>query len=245
MKEKGDLKALVIFIHGLGEHINRYNHVFDKFAADGIRVIGFDQRGHGKTWKKEGKLGMTGNLKTFLQDLEAVNASDHSTCPRFVMGHSMGGLFALYAAAYSEIPFVGVISSAPALLPGTPIPTIKYYAGKALSKLFRSPLVDNGLDLANLSRDPKVMENYKTDPLVHGMISLGLADDILSTGEKFCKADFCKIQIPILITHGTNDHLTCPKTSKEFFDKLTVKDKMYKSYEGYFHERKFLLIFSP
>lgn len=37
------------FIHGVGEHIMRYEHVFTRFAANGIRTLAFDQRGHGRT----------------------------------------------------------------------------------------------------------------------------------------------------------------------------------------------------
>jgi alpha-beta hydrolase superfamily lysophospholipase len=43
------LLATVAFIHGLGEHIGRYDHVFSKFASAGIRVFAYDQRGFGRT----------------------------------------------------------------------------------------------------------------------------------------------------------------------------------------------------
>lgn len=41
---EGDLKATMLFCHGIGEHINRYNDLFSTFAVNGIKVISFDQR---------------------------------------------------------------------------------------------------------------------------------------------------------------------------------------------------------
>ena len=41
-------RAVVVLVHGLGEHIQRYQHVADKFNSKGIAMVGFDQQGHGK-----------------------------------------------------------------------------------------------------------------------------------------------------------------------------------------------------
>lgn len=46
---KGKPVATVTFVHGLGEHIARYEHVFSKFAENSIRVFAYDQRGFGRT----------------------------------------------------------------------------------------------------------------------------------------------------------------------------------------------------
>lgn len=37
--------ATVTFVHGYGEYIDRYSHVFPRFADAGIKVNSFDQRG--------------------------------------------------------------------------------------------------------------------------------------------------------------------------------------------------------
>ena len=41
-------KAVICIMHGLGEYINRYEHVAKMFNNNGSAVIGCDQRGHGK-----------------------------------------------------------------------------------------------------------------------------------------------------------------------------------------------------
>ncbi|KAJ3089421.1 hypothetical protein HK102_006438 [Quaeritorhiza haematococci] len=49
--------ACVLAFHGLGDHINRFDHVFTAFAAAGIVVKGMDYRGHGRTHAKNAEKG--------------------------------------------------------------------------------------------------------------------------------------------------------------------------------------------
>lgn len=51
------VRATVLFVHGFGEHCSRYNHVFNVFAAHGIKTTSFDQRGFGQTGRRGGILG--------------------------------------------------------------------------------------------------------------------------------------------------------------------------------------------
>ena len=52
----------------------------------------------------------------------------------------------------------------------------------------------------------------------------------------WCQENADKLQLPILMIHGTEDRLTSPAISREFFDKLTAPDKTYIAYEGGYHE---------
>jgi acylglycerol lipase len=105
-------------VHGLGEHINRYGHVFSKFAASGICVKGLDMRGHGRTLKKNPSYpaGYT-PLKEVWEDILLMDAVEVEGVPKglptFVMGHSLGGLTALsfvYFNANRLANFKGVIA---------------------------------------------------------------------------------------------------------------------------------------
>ena len=46
---KKNIKAVIIIVHGLAEHIGRYNHVGDFFSSSGYAVEGYDLRGHGNS----------------------------------------------------------------------------------------------------------------------------------------------------------------------------------------------------
>jgi len=40
-------KAALIVVHGIAEHADRYRHVAEALAAEGIACFVYDQRGHG------------------------------------------------------------------------------------------------------------------------------------------------------------------------------------------------------
>ena len=56
-------EAIVILIHGFGEHISRYDHVAEKFTAKDISVLGVDLIGHGNF---TGIRGHVDSIKDFL-----------------------------------------------------------------------------------------------------------------------------------------------------------------------------------
>ncbi len=41
-------RAVIVLVHGLGEHIQRYQHVAEKLNAKGIALLVFDQQGTAK-----------------------------------------------------------------------------------------------------------------------------------------------------------------------------------------------------
>ena len=47
--EPTEVKATLILVHGLGEHIERYTPFVEYLAGFGIQTIGFDQRGFGRS----------------------------------------------------------------------------------------------------------------------------------------------------------------------------------------------------
>lgn len=89
----------------------------------------------------------------------------------------------------------------------------------------------------NVSDDPRVEDEFNTDPLTYKgkvRISTGLAildgiDDLAS------KAHL--ITCPLTIHHGANDRVTDPNGSKQFFDKIRTpnSEKSIKIWPGYEH----------
>ena len=52
-------RAVIILVHGLGEHIQRYNYWADLFRKEGIGFAGVDLPGHGRSD------GRRGNIKSY------------------------------------------------------------------------------------------------------------------------------------------------------------------------------------
>ena len=65
-KPEGKVKAVVALVHGLGEHIGRYDHVAEAFGKAGFAMVGFDQRGHGRS---EGIRGYETSYDAIMDDI--------------------------------------------------------------------------------------------------------------------------------------------------------------------------------
>ena len=89
-------KAIVIIVHGMAEHIERYQGFAERLVDNDIIAYGYNQRGHkGSISKKEdyGYMSDADNFITLVSDLYEVVEQikkEHSDLPIFIFGHSMG-----------------------------------------------------------------------------------------------------------------------------------------------------------
>jgi acylglycerol lipase len=108
---------------------------------------------------------------------EAIIKAKRQDVPLVLMGHSMGGGIVLnYVARKDQYKgyklLTAVIASAPLVTLSMPIPAIKYYPLKGLSKVLPSFTIRAGLDPSGISHDKEEVEIYKNDPLVHDFATL-------------------------------------------------------------------------
>ncbi len=96
----------LIIIHGMGEHISRYDAFLKTLEAHNIYALGIDLRGHGQTAPKD-RLGILQNTDTFpamMNDIHTLYREEKKTYPALkwtLMGHSMGSVIARgYAHEY-------------------------------------------------------------------------------------------------------------------------------------------------
>ncbi len=89
-------RAVVVLAHGLGEHIQRYEHVAEAFDQRDFALMGFDQQGHGKSGGKRGVIAGNDSLIPIFRLLFILQATMAPNQPVFLYGHSMGALEALY-----------------------------------------------------------------------------------------------------------------------------------------------------
>ncbi|KAF8961334.1 hypothetical protein BGZ46_001372 [Entomortierella lignicola] len=239
----GDPVASVVFVHGFGEHITRYDHVFVEFNRAGIQVSAFDQRGAGETAKRSRSVGETGGYAKAIPDItEALQRGEIKGLPLFLMGHSMGGGLVLNYDCIGPLRtrLAGVIACSPLIIPAPPSRTNGLVLSfvNLLSWVLPSLTVPLMLPVKYISRDPVEVAKYKADPLVHGWCSTRGLVDMLENG-KALLADRYKVitpDVPLLIAHGTADGLTDQPTSEAFIKKIRVKDCEYKAYSGFYHE---------
>lgn len=221
-------KATVCLVHGLGEHAGRYAHVGAALNRAGYAMLGFDQRGHGKT---PGKRGVTPPFDKSLDDIKLLldeAAKRFPAGPRFLYGHSMGGNLVLNYAIRRQPgakDIAGVVSTSPGLRTAFKPPAATVAAGKVLYRLAPNTVMPNGLELAAISRDADVVQAYKNDPLVHDRMSARLGLDILQQGEWAITHAAEFPPIPLLLVHGACDRLTSAPATEEFASKVRAAGK--------------------
>jgi alpha-beta hydrolase superfamily lysophospholipase len=229
-------RARLVIAHGLGEHSGRYGNVVKRMLQNGISVWVPDHRGHGQS---EGKRGHVLNFFQYLSDLrlsvELAGESRPEGMKCFLLGHSMGGLIALYFA--QEYPgFIdGVIASSPALGMAIEIPSVKKVLGSMMSYIWPGMTMGNELDAAKVSHDPKVVRLYETDPLVHDRVSARFFTEFLAAMETV-HAQASRVKDPILLQVAGDDHLVDSQSAIQFFEKLDLEDKTLHAYDGRYHE---------
>lgn len=229
-----------MFVHGLGEHVARYDALFGAFAKRNIKTYGIDWRGFGQTGRKNGILGHTEGIRRVLRDLRA--ASDRirmAGTPHFVMGHSMGGSFALRFALDYPLEVQGCILSAPLIKMGKGSDKPAWFISvvRFVARFLGSMTVNSELDINNLSRDPEEIKKFNEDPLIHPWISTRTAIDVMDSNSSIFEKDHKRFKVPIVILHGSADTLTDPAASRELIDKMPVQDKSFIDFPGAFHER--------
>lgn len=213
-------KGVVCLVHGLGEHTGRYAHVGAALNAAGYALLGFDQRGHGKT---AGARGVTAPFDRMMDDVGLLldeAGQRFAGKPRFLYGHSMGGNWVLNYALRRKPTIAGVVATSPGLRTAFKPPAAKVFAGKVLCKVAPAFVMPNGLELAAISRDAAVIKAYQADPLVHDKMSARLGMDILQQGEWAIEHAAEFPPIPLLLVHGSRDRLTSAPATEEFAKKV-------------------------
>jgi alpha-beta hydrolase superfamily lysophospholipase len=228
-------KAVVLLAHGYAEHLGRYEYFAGKLNSAGIAVYALDHWGHGKS---EGKYGFVPRFSAFTDGVEALLAEieqQRPDLPRFLVGHSMGGLIAAVHLATHQAHYAGAILSGPAILAAQEPSRLTIWISRLLSAI-APKLGVLALNSAGVSRDPAVVADYLADPLVYnGKMGARLASEMFDAmADSRAKAG--AITLPILLLHGEADRLTAPIGSQFLYDTVASADRQLKLYPGLYHE---------
>jgi acylglycerol lipase len=231
---EGKPRALVCLVHGLGEHSGRYQHVAAALTEAGYAVLSFDLRGHGRSG---GPRGHIPSFEAFLRDLDRLFDQAqlrYPSQPRFLYGHSLGGILVLNYALRRKPEARGVIATSSGLRTALEEQKLKVALVRILGRILPSLTLPSGLDPKTLSHDPQVVKDYQSDPLVHDKISLGFARIMLDV-IPWTFAHAHEFPLPLLLMHGTEDALAYPQGSEEFARRAGEKATL-KLWPGLYHE---------
>jgi len=200
-------RAVVLLVHGIGEHAGRYHHVAAAFNSAGYAVYAPDVRGHGRTGvhaaagdlSKLGHLGrggLTGAIDDMRQLTDIIRA-ENPGLPIVLLGHSMGSIHSQILINYRAGDYAAVI------LTGACSRTPGYMAAGDLNKPFKVP---GGTGHEWLSRDPEVWAKFAADPWTFDADVLKIYG--IPAGLKlFGRPSRHMAQVPLLIVAGEKDSL--------------------------------------
>lgn len=228
--ERKNATAHIHIIHGMAEHIARYEEFIQFLTLRGFTVSGHDQRGHGRTAERNGVEGFFAEQQGFervVQDVsEVISAVQEQIgeLPLVLFGHSMGSFVArrfiqLHSDSVSRVVFSGtggnpgiagklgiLLANANGRLNG------KDEKSNALGMLVFGPFIrsfkNESSTFAWLSSDAGEVAKYDADPM-SGFVSTNQFYSDLFEGMLLInkKSELAKIRkdLPILLIGGSKD----------------------------------------
>ena len=231
-------RGTVLLVHGLGEHMGRYDALAQDINRWGFAVRGYDHYGHGQSQGQPGTLPSDTRL---LDDLaEMVDATrEHMArsmapgAPLILLGHSLGGLVAGRFVALNLRPVDALVMSSPALDPG--LSPVQKLLLATLPHIAPNLCVSNGLDTRYLSHDDAVAQAYRADRYCHDRVSGRLARFIADAGPATV-AQAARWTVPTLLLFAGSDRLVNPAGSRAFAAAAPRSMVTVQAFEPLYHE---------
>lgn len=159
----------VVLVHGMGEHVGRYEETAQSLVDDGYVVFGYDHRGHGRSRLADRELGDLGpdgwsGLVSDIGRVVAVVRSEFPDLPLILVAHSMGSFATQqFLLDGGSTTVDAVVLSGTAALDGLE-PALDLEKELDLS-MFNAPFAPARTDFDWLSRDESIVDAYVADPL--------------------------------------------------------------------------------
>ena len=222
-------------VHGYGDHSGRYRRFIDYLAGEGVGVMAFDYRGHGKA---DGRRGYCARWEDYVDDLEVFWARLRGAAqgkPTFLLAHSHGGLMALHWALKRPEGVKGLVLTSPYLKLALDPPVLKVLAAKAVGVLIPWMPVPTDIAFEQLSRDPAWQTETEADPL-YGRKATPRWFVQSTAAQTALTGRGRELTLPFYLATGGADPIASTPASRAFFQTVGSTDKTYDEREGMRHE---------
>jgi alpha-beta hydrolase superfamily lysophospholipase len=226
-------RAVFVAVHGFNEYAGDFRLPAPKFAKNGISVIGYDQRGFGRTdGSRRGKWAggdiMADDLARFVELIR----KSYTGLPVYVLGTSMGGAVTMKASVDNAMQADGLILVAPAI-----------WGWRSMNPILKSALwvtahtvpsntatgsqlkiwpSDNIEWLREYSRDKHNIKESRFDTL-YGLVTL--MDEAANAAPK--------IETPVLYLYGSKDEVVPAEPSRKVMAAITAPNRLIEYDNGY------------
>lgn len=211
--------AVVQIIHGMDEHVGRYDRFAKFLNKNGYIVFGDDHRAHGRTASDISKIGQPdGDSDLFLSTVnDEIAISKYLKkkykIPVLIFGHSYGSFITQRIMEEPDLIAAGVCLAGTAKYPATLIipGLIAAFVGK---KLFGpdaparfieyfSPIRNKTGGVSKLTRDNKQAKIHDSDPMRARYFSYGFYYSLFKN--LLMLSGYTNVNLPILIISGSRD----------------------------------------
>ncbi len=246
-------RAVVQLVHGVSEHITRYDRFARFLAQHGFVVAGHDHLGHGDSLPRGGTpiyFCAEKGWQTATDDVYALHMllrKKYPAVPCFILGHSMGsfltrsllirypdcvdGAIIMGSGWNSELAISGGIAATA---------VVSFFKGKRATSPFinalafggyNKPFAPNRTAFDWIAADEQAVDRYIADPKCGEIATVGLFSDMLR-GFRFNqrRKNLSKMdkEIPLLLISGSDDPVGAMgrgvKKTRDVFRAVGVRD---------------------
>ncbi len=222
----GDIRRIVLIVHGYAEYGARYAHVADELIKHGAAVYAPDHIGHGHSTGERALITDFAHVVDDLEALAGIARNDHGDLPLVIAGHSMGGLLSARFAERSPSSVAGVVFMGAVIGDWD-------WARRALDD---PSLMSTTSDVAGMSSVAVEAESYANDPLIyHGLYKRPLLVAEVAALDAF-NAELSGLTMPVLFMHGIDDPFVPYLTSMNAVLRMPSADVTIRLFKGSRHE---------
>ena len=226
---EGEIRGVFQIVHGIAEHVERYDGFAHYLNERGILVVAEDHMGHGKSVGSDGTRGFfDGGWEAAVNDsctLLKQTMAEFPGKPYVLFGHSMGSfLVRSMLILHPESGISGAVicgtgwQSGPVLKSGQAVaaavaaaigernPSVKLQ--NLMFSGYNSRVEHRRTDFDWLTRDDQVVDAYIADPMCGFVASAGLLRDMLggmAMNQKQKNLQRMKPDLPVLLVAGGED----------------------------------------
>jgi alpha-beta hydrolase superfamily lysophospholipase len=242
--QSADAKApALLLMHGLGAHSGWFIDMGNELHARGLTVYAMDHRGFGRS---EGARGHVRRGAIFIDDINAVldeMQKRQPGAPLFILGHSMGGIFAVHAAAQDATSgrnrLAGVAFMNPWMKTRTQpgLLTQLRVIGGGMFGSRRPWSLAGGPEVMTPSVEATEMLQADTywvrseSAAFWYQIAIGLLPKVLPLARH--------VTAPALVMQGEKDLVMVMEGARRLYDSLGSADKTWKTYADLAHDCEF------
>lgn len=260
-KPEGEVRGIVQLVHGMAEHIQRYDATAMRLNEAGFAVVGHNHLGHGENAQLLGWFADQDGWNALVEDVHTLRTQTQQLfpgAPYFLLGHSMGSFIVRTYCQTHESGLAGVILSGtghfdpPILNTALAIANLQCALGgekkpgKLLEKMSFAGYNRDWSPVRTpfdwLSKDTDIVDLYVADPLCGFPFTASGYRDMFR-GLKRLYPQYLNAMdktVPVRLFSGASDPVGArgagPKTTMQELLAAGVTDVTLKLYEGGRHE---------